>query len=80
MSGNGASTAAFGDFTGRAFASGGTGPQPARSPRYLVELVPDEGLSRDLSALPEAWVFRVTALGFGPRGDEVAVVQAVFRN
>lgn len=74
----GAKTAAFGDFTSRAFAAGSTGVQPAKKPRYVVEPIPDPG-NRDLSA-PSSYLYRVTAMGFGPRDDIQAVTQIIYRN
>jgi len=81
VSGN-ARSAAFGDFTARSFASDNqataTGAKPARKPRYIVEPIPDPG-NRDLSA-PPTFLYRVTAMGFGPREDIQAVSQIIYRN
>lgn len=78
----GARTAAFGDFTGRAFAADNnriaSGIQPARKPRYVIEPITDPG-NRDLSA-PSSFLYRVTAMGFGPRDDIQAVSQIIYRN
>ncbi|RZL52316.1 MAG: hypothetical protein EOP70_16825 [Variovorax sp.] len=76
-----ARTAAFGEFTGRSFASAsgdGHGVMPAALPRYVVEAIEDREPFRDLSK-PPGLVYRVTAMGFGPRRDIQAVVQMVYR-
>jgi type IV pilus assembly protein PilX len=72
-----APTVPFGHFTGRSFASGELGIQPALPPRYLVELLPDPGRT-DLTKV--TYVYRVTAVGFGPRADTQAVLQMLYRN
>jgi type IV pilus assembly protein PilX len=70
-----APTTAFGTFTGRTFAAGGAGIQPARAPRYIIELVPDPlGTPSD-----PTYMYRVTAMGFGPRAEVQAVVQMLYR-
>ena len=77
--GSSAQTAAYGQFTGRTFAAGTLGIQPAAPPRYVIELIPDPG-HRDLNASVPKYVYRVTAMGFGPRADIQAVVQMIYRN
>jgi len=62
----------FGAKTGRTFASGLVGIQPAQPPLYMIELVNDP---LDNSQV----VYRVTAMGFGPRTDIQAVVQEIYR-
>lgn len=79
--GSSAQTVMFGTFTGRSFASGGgtlTGIEPFQAPRYVIEPIPDPG-NRDLSS-SSAYVFRITAMGFGPRKDIQAVTQIIYRN
>ncbi|RZM03955.1 MAG: hypothetical protein EOP73_03675 [Variovorax sp.] len=76
-----ARTAVFGEFTGRSFDSGAgveRGVRPALAPRYIVEAVDDRELLSDLSG-PASKVYRVTVMGFGPRRDIQAVVQALYR-
>lgn len=68
----------FGRFTSRTFPAG-TGAESARKPRYIIEAIPDAGY-RDTSASARPYVYRVTALGYGPRDDIQAVVQMIFRN
>ena len=72
-----APTVPYGHFTDRSFPSGELGIQPALAPRYLVELLPDPGRT-DLTKV--TYVYRVTAVGFGPRADTQAVLQMLYRN
>ncbi|WP_332107444.1 pilus assembly PilX family protein [Variovorax sp. PBL-H6] len=76
-----ARTVKFGTFTARDFASGGgtlTGVQPFQAPRYVIEPIPDPD-NRNLS-LSNAYIYRITAMGFGPRQDIQAVTQIIYRN
>ena len=75
--GSSAPTAAFGQFTGRAFTSGSAGVQPAKPPRYVIEIIPDPTPYDQSQAQP--MVYRVTAMGFGPRPDIQAVIQMIYR-
>ena len=81
--GNSAPTAEYGEFTGRSFTAGGTGIQPARKPRYVIEPIEDSSgigsTGRKLGTEDPKYVFRVTAMGFGPRTDIQAVVQMIYR-
>lgn len=72
---NNAPTTAFGTFTNRSFAHGGVGIQPAKAPRYVMEMVSDP--SSDPS--DPTYLYRVTAMGFGPRADIQAVLQMIYR-
>lgn len=73
-------TAEFGQFTGRSFDAGGLGVKPVRKPRYMVEAISDAEIFGDKSAkAKKKLVYRVTAMGFGPREDIQAVIQTVFR-
>lgn len=85
-----APTTAFGTFTGRSFASaaGGqaAGVQPAKAPRYIIEPIPDP-LDRELGVGGKAganktptFIYRVTAMGFGPRADIQAINQILYRD
>ncbi len=68
-----APTVALGTFTGQSFGVG-TGIRPAQLPRYLIEAVPDT------SGTPgSSFVYRVTAMGFGPRVETQVVLQMVYR-
>ena len=81
-----AATTEYGAFTGRAFAAGASGFQPSKRPRYVMEAIPDNfgkgSPCRDVTAGAgcNAFVYRVTAMGFGPRDDIQAVLQMVYRN
>ena len=72
-----ANTVQFGEFTGRTLAFGTAGIQPAMRPRYIIEAVPD--LSPGGNANVQKILYRVTAMGFGPRKETQAVVQMFFR-
>lgn len=77
---NSAPTAQFGTFTGRSFAAGTAGLMPRREPRYMVEALLDTAAHGDASIGAAAkYVYRVTAMGFGPRDDIQAVMQMLFR-
>ena len=79
-----AKTVAFGTFTGRAFDAGASGLKPARAPRYIIEAVDDQstgGGSKKMGppgSLTNV-IYRVTAIGFGPREETQAVLQIEFR-
>ena len=77
----GAHTVAFGAFTGRIFKSGSTGVQPELAPRYIIEVVDDlmPGGNAGASASPRPKMYRVTAIGFGPRKEVQVVMQTAFR-
>jgi len=77
-----ARSAEFGEFTGREFDAGSTGIRPARKPRYIIELVDDrnEGSARGgQGGSPVQKMYRITAIGFGPRTDVQVVMQIAFR-
>ncbi len=70
-----APSTAFGKFTGRSFVAGGVGVQPAQAPRYVIEPITVQ--SGDPSN-PDI-LYRVTAIGYGPRTDIQVVVQMLYR-
>lgn len=74
-----APSTAYGTFTGRTFAAGSAGIQPFQAPRYVIEAIRDPA-HRNRSDLSPRYVYRVTAMGFGPRKDIQAVTQMIFRN
>jgi len=81
--GTSAPTAAYGAYTGRSFAAGGAGVQPAKAPRYVIEAVKDPGDTTAYTCEKEKnckYVYRITAMGFGPRDDIQAVLQMTYRN
>ena len=75
--GSGARAVALGTYTGRDFPSGAKGTQPAAAPRYVIELVQDPSKFR---TDPNAFVYRVTSMGFGPNAETQAVLQMIYRN
>ena len=77
-----APTTAYGQFTGRTFAAGGAGVQPAQAPRYVIEAIKDPGDTNAFMCKGDEckYVYRVTAMGFGPRSDIQAVLQMTYRD
>ncbi len=73
----GAKTAKFGEFTGRTMSTGTSGIRPEMLPRYIIEVIPDN--TPGSSATTPKKLFRVTAMGFGPRKETQAVLQMIFR-
>lgn len=74
-----ARSAEFGQFTGRTFSTGASGIRPERLPRYIIETLPDQTPGQKASGDNKKVLYRVTAMGFGPRIDTQAVVQMIFR-
>ncbi len=72
-----ARTVALGSFTDRNFTSGLQGAQSARAPRYLIEAIVDPTPGIDKSK--PRYLYRVTAVGFGPREDTQVMLQMHFR-
>lgn len=69
-----AGTAEYGSFTCRTF-DAGSGVKAARPPRYVIERVPDKTPGKPA----DAFMYRITAMGFGPRIDTRTVVQVEYR-
>ena len=74
-----ATTVAYGTYTGRSFDAGGVGVKPARVPRYLIEWVPDSTPLGSASSGAKPIMYRITAMGFGPREDVQVVLQVAFK-
>jgi type IV pilus assembly protein PilX len=74
-----ATTVAYGTYTGRSFDFGGVGVKPARAPRYLIEWVPDATPLGSASTGAKPIMYRITAMGFGPREDVQVVLQVAFK-
>lgn len=72
---NNAPTVAYGTFTARNFVAGSTGVRAALPPRYIIELIPDA----TGGGTQTKYLYRVTAMGFGPRPDIQVVLQMIFR-
>jgi type IV pilus assembly protein PilX len=68
----------FGEFTGRSFDAGTSGVRPERAPRYIIELIEDATPGGRASG-PTPKMYRITAIGFGPRTDIQVVMQIAFR-
>lgn len=69
----------FGQFTDRTFSTGASGIRPERLPRYIIEVLPDQTPGQQVSGGNKKVLYRVTAMGFGPRVDTQAVIQMIFR-
>lgn len=77
-----ARTVIYGRFTGNTYPTGGNS-QPAKAPRYIIELVPQNNVIGD--SLGESngkknepkWMYRVTAIGFGPNENAQVVLQSI---
>lgn len=72
-----AKTTKFGAFTGRTLSTGSTGIRSEIAPRYIIEILPDNTPGSSQSSAKA--LYRVTAMGFGPRKETQAVVQMIFR-
>jgi type IV pilus assembly protein PilX len=70
-------TVAFGENTGRTYAAGTNGLQPALVPRYLIEVIEDPAPGGNAGA--KRHLYRVTAVGFGPRKETQVMLQMFFR-
>jgi type IV pilus assembly protein PilX len=68
----------FGAMTNRDFSSGATGIQPELPPRYVIEVLKDELLFTKAEDATK-YLYRITAIGFGPRKEVQAVLQTIFR-
>ena len=68
-------TTRFGTYTGRTFQSGATGIQPSKPPRYVIEPIEDP----ESPTKTKSYIYRVTAMGFGPRPEIQAVIQMIYR-
>lgn len=76
---NAAETTAYGAYTGQQYPTG-SGVQSAQAPRYIIEPLRDYGVSIDKTTPTNAtYVYRITAMGFGPREDIRAVAQMLLR-
>lgn len=91
LSANDSPAVPLGLFTNRNFsaagAANGVGLQPALAPRYLIEDISylDRQKTRQVGSSyappgTDGHLYRITAIGFGPRRDVQAVLQMVYRN
>lgn len=72
-----ATTVKFGEFTGRSLSTGTSGIRSEMPPRYIIEVIPDGTPGTNATTKPT--LYRVTAMGFGPRKSTQAVAQMIFR-
>lgn len=70
----------FGEFTDRTFSAGAAGIQPAAAPRYIIEILDDPNIERTKSVEYRKYIYRVTAVGFGPNINTQVVLQTIYRN
>lgn len=70
----------FGEYTARTFQSGAAGIQPAHPPRYIIELMDDPNIERTKDVQHRKYIFRITAVGFGPNEKTQVVLQSIYRN
>jgi len=71
---------ALGSFTSKTFDAGDTGLRPRQTPRYIIEQIDDTASRGDASiGREQKYVYRITAMGFGPRNDIQAVTQSIYR-
>ncbi|MDO9402721.1 MAG: PilX N-terminal domain-containing pilus assembly protein [Polaromonas sp.] len=78
--GGSARTAEYGRYSGQHFPAGKVGVQPSKAPRYVVELIKDPDDINAATCSEEClYVYRITAMGFGPRPDVQAVLQVLYR-
>lgn len=77
LAGDDGAATPYGRFTGAALPTGG-GALPARSPRYVIELMPLARAGED-AGQPAANVYRITAIGFGVRDSTQVVLQSFYR-
>lgn len=76
---SGQHTVEYGTFTGLVFPTG-SGLTPGRKPRYLIEKFPDTELGEGADQeKPKKYIYRVTAVGFGPNDTTRAMVQMYYR-
>jgi type IV pilus assembly protein PilX len=69
-------TVPYGRFTGQIFPTAG-GSLPAHVPRYIIELIPDKRPGQ--RADKPGYLYRVTAVGFGPNEHTQVALQTIYR-
>ena len=73
-------TAGWGDFTNRGSYPTGGGLKSYQAPRYVIEAIKDPTEVQTKGIVESRYVYRVTAMGFGPRQDIQAVMQMIYRD
>ncbi len=77
-----AKTVVYGKYSGNSYPTGGNS-QPAKAPRYIIELVPQNNVIGDSlgetngTKKEQKWMYRVTAIGFGPNENAQVVLQSI---
>ena len=71
-----APSVAYGRFTGNTYPFGGPG-QPALAPRYIIERVPKNNILGGSPVPPDQFMYRITAIGFGPNSNAQVVLQSI---
>jgi len=73
-------TVGWGDFTSRGTYPTGGGLKSYQAPRYVIEAIKDPAEVQTKGIVESRYVYRVTAMGFGPRQDIQAVMQMIYRD
>ena len=68
----------YGKFTGQTFQVG-EGSLPARLPRYIIEQIPYNAPGESAEQATQAYLYRVTGIGFGVRETTLVVLQSIYR-
>lgn len=77
---NSAKTVQWGSFTvNRGTYPSGGGLKSYQPPRYVIEAIKDPSEVQTKGITESRYVYRVTAMGFGPRQDIQAVMQMIYR-
>lgn len=75
---NGQKTVEYGQFTAKGFPTG-NGLTPERKPRYIIEVMQNTKSGGDAGSEAETvYMYRVTAVGFGPNDTTRAMVQMTY--
>ncbi|MHA6821506.1 pilus assembly PilX family protein [Ralstonia pseudosolanacearum] len=84
-SGSDSQTVGYGDFTGQSFPIG-QGVLPSQRPRYIIEALQDKTMGVDAGYTGGSsktdgtpYIFRITAVGWGPYGSAPVMVQSYYR-
>lgn len=73
-----AKTVPYGKFTGQSFQTG-SGPLPAKLPRYLIEQVVYNKAGSGTGKNDISYFYQITAIGFGMRDTTQVVLQTFYR-
>lgn len=70
----------FGEYTERTFQAGSSGIQPASPPKYIIEILDDPNVERTKEVQYRKYIYRITAVGYGPQERTQVVLQSIYRN